>query len=70
MHLVLVNPRAQQSHRRLPLSILFLARVIPPEHSWEIIDANVMPDARERAEGVVARDPGNTVMMVTVMPGP
>ncbi len=70
MHLVLVNPRAQKAHRRLPLSVLFLARGIPAEVSWEIVDANVTADAQARAEAAIARDPAGTVVLVTVMPGP
>lgn len=70
MHAVLVNPRAQKSHRRLPLSLLFLARGIPDDVTWEIRDCNVEADALERAEAAVARDPAHTVLLVTVMPGP
>ena len=70
MHVVFVNPRAQKSHRRLPLSVLFVARGLPPEVSWELRDCNVEADALARAEAAVARDPARTVLMVTVMPGP
>ena len=70
MHIVLLNPRAQKSHRRLPLSLLFLARGIPDSVTWEIRDGNVEPDALARAEAAVARDPSGTVVFVTVMPGP
>lgn len=70
MHVVLLNPRAQKAHRRLPLSVLFVARVIPAPHTWEIFDANIDADALARAEAAVARDPAGTVLMVTVMPGP
>ena len=75
MHLVLFNPRAQRAHRRLPLSLLMLVRALPAEVggrplTWEIIDANVEPDAKARAEAAVARDPGGTLLLVTVMPGP
>lgn len=70
MHVVFVNPRAQKSHRRLPLSVLFVARGLPEDVTWEIRDCNVEPDALERAEAAVARDPAGTVLMVTVMPGP
>ncbi|MEC8422643.1 MAG: radical SAM protein, partial [Myxococcota bacterium] len=70
MHLVLVNPRAQKSHRRLPLSLLFLARGIPDGTTWEIRDGNVELDALQRAEAAVARAPTKTVVLVTVMPGP
>jgi anaerobic magnesium-protoporphyrin IX monomethyl ester cyclase len=70
VHLVLVNPRAQKSHRRLPLSLLFLARCVPDGVTWEIRDCNVEPDALNRAEAAVARDPVGTVVLVTVMPGP
>ncbi len=70
MHVVLVNPRAQASHRRLPLSVLFVARRLPPGVTWEIVDANVQPDARSRAEAAIARDPADTLLLVTVMPGP
>lgn len=70
MHVVLVNPRAQKAHRRLPLSVLFLARALPARHSWELYDQNVDPLAREGAEQAIARDPARTVVFVTVMPGP
>ncbi|MCB9780898.1 MAG: B12-binding domain-containing radical SAM protein [Alphaproteobacteria bacterium] len=70
MHLVLFNPRAQKAHRRLPLSLLMLARVLPDDVSWELCDANVDPDAKARAEAAVARDPAGTLLLVTVMPGP
>lgn len=70
MHVLLLNPRAQKAHRRLPLSVLFVARTIPAPHTWEIIDANITPDALACAEAVIARDPAGTVLMVTVMPGP
>ena len=70
MHIVLLNPRAQKSHRRLPLSLLFLARGIPDSVTWEIRDGNVEPDALARAEATVARDPSGTAVFVTVMPGP
>jgi len=70
VHVVLFNPRAQRTHRRLPLSLLFVARVIPPPHTWEILDANVDPGAKARAEAVIARDPARTALLVTVMPGP
>ncbi len=70
MHVVLVNPRAQKAHRRLPLSVLFVARNLGAEHTWEIVDANIDGDAARHAEEAVARDPANTVVLVTVMPGP
>ena len=70
MNVVLVNPRAQKSHRRLPLSVLFVARNLPESVSWQIVDANINAKAKEEAEAIVARDPANTVVMVTVMPGP
>ena len=70
MHFVLVNPRAQTAHRRLPLSVLFLARGIPEHHTWSLHDANVDPRALAEAEAAVARDPAGTVLLVTVMPGP
>ena len=75
MNLVLVNPRAQRAHRRLPLSLLFAVRGLPAEVggqalNWEIFDANVDPHALSRAEAVIAADPDHAVLLVTVMPGP
>lgn len=70
MHVLLINPRAQKAHRRLPLSVLFVARNLPDEVTWEIIDANVTADAQQLAEAKIAADPTNTVVLVTVMPGP
>jgi anaerobic magnesium-protoporphyrin IX monomethyl ester cyclase len=69
-HVVLLNPRAQQSHRRLPLSVLFAARGVPEGMTWEIIDANIMPDARQRLDAALGRDPDHSILLVTVMPGP
>ena len=69
MHVVLVNPRAQKAHRRLPLSVLFVARNLGPEHTWEIFDANIDGGAGRRAEEAVARVPASTVVLGTVMRG-
>lgn len=66
MNVVLFNPRAQKAHRRLPLSLLFVARTL--RHPWQLVDANVEPDALARLEAACAA-PG-TVLFVTVMPGP
>lgn len=68
MNVVLYNPRAQRSHRRLPLSLLALARVIPAEHPWTLVDDNVDPGAAEALERACSRP--DTVLFVTVMPGP
>lgn len=68
MNVVLYNPRAQRSHRRLPLSLLALARVIPAEHTWTLVDDNVDPDAAGALDRA-CRVP-DTVLFVTVMPGP
>lgn len=70
MHVVFYNPRAQKAHRRLPLSVLFVARALPERHTWELVDANVESDAERRLEAAVARDPGRTALLTTVMPGP
>lgn len=70
MRVVLVNPRAQAAHRRLPLSVLFLARGIPEAHTWSLHDANVDPHALKTAESAVAENPAETLLLVTVMPGP
>ena len=70
MNIVLVNPRAQKAHRRLPLSVLFVARCLPEHHPWTIVDANIDPQAKEKAEECIRKDPENTVVLVTVMPGP
>jgi len=66
VNLVFFNPRAQKAHRRLPLSILMLARVVTQE--WTLVDGNVDPDADARLDAACAR-PG-AVLLVTVMPGP
>ena len=57
MNVVLVNPRAQKAHRRLPLSVLFVARNLPATVRWEIVDANIDPDAKARAEALIAAEP-------------
>ena len=68
MNVVLYNPRVQRSHRRLPLSVLALARVIPAPHTWELVDDNVDPDAAAALRRACAKP--NTALFVTVMPGP
>ena len=68
MKLVLYNPRAQKSHRRLPLSLLALARVVPRDVPWTLIDENVDPDAAAALERACAER--DAVLFVTVMPGP
>ena len=62
---ILFNPRAQKAHRRLPLSILSLARVLPDA---VMVDANVEPDWRARLFALCGQ-PG-AVLLVSVMPGP
>jgi radical SAM superfamily enzyme YgiQ (UPF0313 family) len=66
MNVVLWNPRAAPSHRRLPLSLLTIARTI--RDPWELVDSNVDGDADARLDALCARP--DTVLMVTVMPGP
>ena len=70
MHILLINPRAQKAHRRLPLSLLFVARGIPKDFTWEIVDANIEADASDRALRIVANNPADTIVLMTVMPGP
>lgn len=64
MKLVLYNPRAQRAHRRLPLSLLMLGRVL---EDWELVDQNVEAGAEARLEALCT---GETTLLVTVMPGP
>lgn len=68
MNVVLFNPRAAPAHRRLPLSALSIARVLPERHPWTLVDGNVEPGA-ERRLGELCGRPG-TALLVTVMPGP
>ncbi len=66
MKLVLFNPRAATAHRRLPLSLLMLARVL--EGDWTLVDGNVEPGAADRLRALCAE--GRVLLLVTVMPGP
>ncbi len=66
--LILFNPRAQRSHRRLPLSLLHVVRALPPDRDWTLVDGNVEPDAELRLRSLCAEGP--VVLLVTVMPGP
>jgi radical SAM superfamily enzyme YgiQ (UPF0313 family) len=68
VNVVLFNPRAQRSHRRLPLSLLSLARAIPDRHPWILVDGNVEPDAEARLRRLCAV--GEVALLVSVMPGP
>ncbi|MBM4390796.1 MAG: cobalamin-dependent protein [Deltaproteobacteria bacterium] len=66
MKVVLFNPRAARAHRRLPLSLLMLARVI--DGPWTLVDANIEPGAADRLRALCAE--GRVLLLVTVMPGP
>ena len=68
MNVVLFNPRAQKAHRRLPLSLLSVARGLPPETAWTLIDGNIDADAEQRLREACAS--GKVLLLVTVMPGP
>lgn len=68
MNVVAFNPRAQRSHRRLPLSVLHVLRGLGPDAAWALVDGNVEPDAHDRLRALCARGP--TLLLVTVMPGP
>jgi hypothetical protein len=74
--ILLVNPRATRpKNRRFPLSLMNLGAALPPEVTWEIVDAN-RPSVDPLAE-ISARvrgqertgDPVRAIAM-TVMPGP
>ncbi len=66
MRVVCFNPRAARAHRRLPLSILMVARTLSP--GWTLVDGNVDADAEGTLERLCAAGP--VVLLVTVMPGP
>ncbi|GDX79619.1 magnesium-protoporphyrin IX monomethyl ester cyclase [Deltaproteobacteria bacterium] len=68
MTIVFFNPRAQKAHRRLPLSLLMVARGLPPDARWTLVDGNVEANALDRLRALCAR--GRVLLLVTVMPGP
>lgn len=68
MNVVLFNPRAAPSHRRLPLSVLFVARALPDRHPWVLVDGNVDPAVDAALDEACARP--DAVLLVSVMPGP
>ncbi len=68
MKLILFNPRAQKAHRRLPLSLLSVARGLPAGADWTLIDGNIDADAEQRLRAACAS--GRVLLLVTVMPGP
>jgi radical SAM superfamily enzyme YgiQ (UPF0313 family) len=69
--IVFYNPRSTTPGKQpLPLSLLSLAAVLPPEQRWALVDGNVVDDpvAGICAHLDTATAPG--VLAVTVMPGP
>lgn len=67
---VLFNPRSSAGRTPvLPMSLLAVGAVLEGRTPYEIIDGNLVDDA---ADAIAARvdDPGDTVLGVTVMPGP
>lgn len=68
--IVLFNPRSTPSDKKpLPMSLLALGASLEGRHAYEIVDANLAADARER---IVALGHARrlTAVGVTVMPGP
>ena len=68
--IVLVNPESTPSPRKpLPMSVLAIGALLEGQLDYEIVDANITPDACERIVSLNARAPLTAIGM-TVMPGP
>jgi len=71
-HLLLINPRmCSTTSMRLPLSLLSLAAVLPPDQPYTMLDGNLLGQAAllDRLAALLARD-ARFVAAITVMPGP
>lgn len=68
---VFFNPKVVKSRRacRFPLSLLHVAAMLP-SHEYEIVDANVDPDARRTLSHWFSTGKDIELLAVTVMPGP
>lgn len=68
--IVVYNPRAGRSHRRLPLSALTLGAVLEGRYDYAIVDGNVEPDPLPRILALLGGPSKPRILAVTVMPGP
>jgi anaerobic magnesium-protoporphyrin IX monomethyl ester cyclase len=68
--IILYNPRAAETKRRLPLSVLSLAAVFEGRYPWQLVDGNADLDAGQTILDLIERDPSIKYLLVTVMPGP
>ena len=68
--IILYNPRAAETKRRLPLSVLSLAAVFEGRYPWTLVDGNADPNAGQTILDMLEKDPSIKYLLVTVMPGP
>lgn len=69
--IVLYNPRSSAGRTPvLPMSLLALGALLEPRWSYRIVDGNLEPEPLARLDALVAARPRDTVLGVTVMPGP
>jgi len=68
--IILYNPRAAETKRRLPLSVLSLAAVFEGRYRWQLVYGNADLDAGQTILDLIERDPSIKYLLVTVMPGP
>lgn len=68
--IILYNPRAAETKRRLPLSVLSLAAVLEGRYPWTLVDGNADLHAGQTILDLLARDRSIRYLLVTVMPGP
>lgn len=69
--IVLYNPRSSAGRTPvLPMSLLALGAVLEPRWSYRIVDGNLERDPLGALDALIAARPGETVLGVTVMPGP
>lgn len=71
MRLLLYNPRSSANRKPiLPMSLLAVGAVLEGRREYRIVDGNLDPDPLEILDGLVRDAPADTVLGVTVMPGP
>jgi radical SAM superfamily enzyme YgiQ (UPF0313 family) len=68
--IILYNPRAAETKRRLPLSLLSLAAVFEGRYPWTLVDGNADPNAAQTILDLLEKDSSIKYLLVTVMPGP
>lgn len=71
MRLILYNPRSSANRKPiLPMSLLAVGAVLEGERDYQVVDGNLESDPLAQLDARIGPCDGDTVLGVTVMPGP